>query len=78
MQGVGYRWWAEQSARRLGLDGWVRNCADGSVELLAIGAEAVLDQFAEACRVGPASAQVREVTVLAAEDDGSIGFTERR
>ncbi|HEY9235715.1 MAG TPA: acylphosphatase [Phenylobacterium sp.] len=77
VQGVGYRWWAEQSARRLGLDGWVRNCADGSVELLAIGEETVLERLVEACRAGPASAQVREVNVLPGEDDGSIGFAAR-
>lgn len=78
VQGVGYRWWAEQAARRLGLDGWVHNCADGSVELLAIGAAEALDELAAACGAGPAGAAVAEVRALAGEDDGSIGFAIRR
>lgn len=78
VQGVGYRWWSEQAARRLKLDGWVRNCADGSVELLAIGPAAALDQLVEDCRQGPAGAVVRDVQVMAAEDDGAIGFETRR
>ena len=48
VQGVGYRWWAERQARALALDGWVRNCPDGSVELLAIGDELALEIAANA------------------------------
>lgn len=77
VQGVGYRWWALGEARRLGLDGWVRNRADGSVELLAVGAEASIAQLIQACRSGPRAAQVSSVEPVAAEDDGSIGFQER-
>lgn len=78
VQGVGYRWWAEREARKLSLDGWVRNCADGSVELLAIGEEAPLDRLVQACKGGPPAASVSQVQVLAAEDDGSVGFETRR
>lgn len=78
VQGVGYRWWAEREARKLSLDGWVRNCADGSVELTAIGEEDALDRLVEACKVGPPAASVDQVQVLAAEDDGSVGFETRR
>jgi len=78
VQGVGYRWWAERTARGLGLSGWVRNCADGSVELLAIGAPRALEELVAACREGPAGAAVREVETLAAADDGSVGFETRR
>jgi acylphosphatase len=77
VQGVGYRWWAERTARSLGLDGWVRNCPDGSVELMAIGEGGALEQLIAACASGPAGAAVREVQALPAEDDGSLGFETR-
>ena len=77
VQGVGYRWWALGEAERLGLAGWVRNRRDGSVEALAIGPQAAIDRFAEACRQGPAHAAVRRVEVILAEDDGSQRFEQR-
>jgi acylphosphatase len=77
VQGVGYRWWATSRALALGVDGWVRNRADGSVELLAIGEPQALDALAAACRQGPSAARVTAVARSAAEDDGSRGFTER-
>jgi acylphosphatase len=52
----------------------VRNRADGSVEVLAIGAPEPLAAFVEACAAGPAAARVASVEPSAAEDDGSIGF----
>lgn len=77
VQGVGYRWWAERQARALRLDGWVRNCPDGSVELLAIGDEIGLERMADACRGGPPDATVQLVQTLQAEDDGTVGFAAR-
>ena len=77
VQGVGFRWWAVREASRLRLDGWVRNRRDASVELLAIGDPAALDQLAERCAEGPSGARVDRVQCLAAEDDGSTGFGER-
>ena len=77
VQGVGYRWWAIEAALSRGLDGWVRNRTDGSVEVLAIGAGDEIDAFAEACAVGPFGARVSGVTRAPADDDGSVGFQER-
>ena len=58
VQGVGYRAWVEHQARRLGLQGWVRNRRDGSVEALFAGTEEVVTNMIAACRRGPPSAQV--------------------
>ena len=77
VQGVGYRWWVVETARLIGLDGWVRNRADGSVEVLAIGEGDDLGRLAQACGAGPAGAVVVSVMVEAAEDDGSVGFEQR-
>lgn len=76
VQGVGYRWWAVQAARALGLEGWVRNRLDGSVEALVIGDPRAVDALAEACRQGPSHALVRAVERYPAGDDGSAGFEE--
>jgi acylphosphatase len=77
VQGVGYRWWAVGEAERLGLTGWARNRADGSVEVLAIGAPEAIDAFEAACREGPPAARVASVVRAPAEDDGSTGFVQR-
>ena len=74
VQRVGYRMWAERAAAALGIRGWVRNCGDGSVELLATGTESAVEAMIEACRQGPRAAVVTDVTVADAEDDGSPGF----
>ena len=75
VQGVGYRLWATRTAAGLRLRGWVRNQSDGSVELLATGAPEAVAALVEACRQGPLGARVTAVTVVDAEDDGSLGFT---
>jgi acylphosphatase len=77
VQGVGYRWWAVQAARKLGLCGWVRNRRDGSVELLAIGEAQAIAALAAACAEGPSGAAVTGVDRAPAQDDGADGFQER-
>lgn len=61
VQGVGYRAYALREARALQLHGYVRNLADGSVELLAEGPAAALDALEQRCREGPRFAQVDAV-----------------
>jgi len=63
VQGVCYRMYACEEAERLALTGWVRNQYDGSVEAVAEGDEAKLNEFAEWCRKGPPSARVTGVDV---------------
>ena len=77
VQGVGYRFWAERTASALGVRGWVRNRADGSVELLATGDDAAVAALIEACHRGPRAAIVIDVAVAEANDDGSPGFSAR-
>ena len=61
MQAVGFRWFVRDTAASLSLDGWVRNLPDGrSVEAVAQGPHAQLDQLAEAMRIGPPGAHVAE------------------
>lgn len=66
VQGVGFRWYVREQARALGLRGWVRNNADGSVEVLASGAEGELDRLRSILRTGPSGARVSAVDVSSA------------
>ncbi|NEX94055.1 acylphosphatase [Caulobacter sp. 17J65-9] len=77
VQGVGYRAWAVAVARNKGLEGWVRNRRDGSVELLAIGEPEAVDALETACRSGPPGADVAGVERAPAQDDGTEGFGQR-
>jgi acylphosphatase len=77
VQGVGYRAWAVRAAVGLGLRGWVRNRADGSVEALVTGDSDAVAAMIEACRRGPPAARVAEVAVSEAKDDSSDGFSPR-
>jgi acylphosphatase len=61
VQGVGYRYALRDEALRLGIAGWVRNRADGSVEALLQGDAAALAQLIAWARRGPRLARVDEV-----------------
>ena len=66
VQGVFFRAWTREQAHRLDVYGWVRNCADGSVELHLEGAEGNVDQLLEMLRRGPSGARVEELDVTEA------------
>lgn len=80
VQGVGYRWFTRQCARRKGLAGWVMNKPDGTVEVAAKGEEAQLLRFRRDLQSGPAGAEVTAVKDLAPLDESDIGdsFDVRR
>ena len=58
VQGVGYRDWTRHVARGRGIEGWVRNRKDGSVEAVFAGLHDGVSGMIEACRKGPPSAMV--------------------
>ena len=68
VQGVGFRAFVEDTAERLGLEGWVRNRRDGTVEAVFAGPEQTVAAAIEACRTGPRSARVTNVDVAEGED----------
>jgi acylphosphatase len=70
VQGVGFRWWVQREGSRLGLDGWVRNRKDGSVEVRARGEGGPLDRLAERLAEGPPASSVAEVERVPGEAPG--------
>jgi acylphosphatase len=58
VQRVGYRAWTEHMALQRGLEGWVRNRSDGTVEAVFAGPASAVEGMIEACRGGPPGAQV--------------------
>jgi acylphosphatase len=64
VQGVYYRAWTDQNARALGLDGWVRNASDGSVEAVFSGPPAQVEAMLRRCADGSPDAKVTAVTII--------------
>ncbi|MCZ6764431.1 MAG: acylphosphatase [Alphaproteobacteria bacterium] len=77
VQGVWYRGWAVSEASALGLRGWVRNRADGTVEALLIGEHHREAAMVERAREGPPGAAVTGIDIVHADDDGSTDFHQR-
>ena len=69
VQGVGYRDWVRHQATAGGLEGWVRNRRDGSVEALFAGPPSMVADMVALCRHGPPSARVDAVTDEPADPD---------
>ena len=63
VQGVGYRWFADRTARKYDLKGFVENLADGSVYLEVEGKKDWIDNLVKDLRMGPKLSQVEDIIV---------------
>ena len=77
VQAVGYRNFAIEEATRLGLDGWVRNRVDGTVEILISGPTKAVESFVAASMRGPGGSRVKNVELHNAEPPAEKGFQRR-
>ncbi|MGS5089657.1 acylphosphatase [Hydrogenophaga sp. A37] len=76
VQGVGYRWNMAQQARALGVNGWVRNRLDGSVEAMVCGPAGAVQALVGWAQRGPMGARVDGVEM--GEVEGAFeGFEQR-
>ena len=78
VQGVGFRYFVEHSARVLAIRGWVRNDDDGSVEVYALGTAGQLSNLAGLLMRGPRWAEVRGVDEAEAALEHHSGFSVRQ
>jgi len=79
VQGVGFRFFAEDAARHEGLSGWIANLPDGTVEILAEGDRDAVWRFEAKIRRGPPGARVEDIRVDDEVPSGrSEEFTIRR
>ena len=78
VQGVYFRQATAAQAERLDLDGWVRNLADGRVEVLFAGEEAAVNELASWLQQGPEAAEVTTLELQEQALQGVAGFIVRR
>lgn len=76
VQGVGYRYWTVGEASARGLNGWVRNLPDRTVEALVSGPSDAVDAMIAACRKGPALASVTSIRKFPADAPDKAGFRQ--
>ncbi len=62
VQGVGYRYFAVQKAKEMGINGWVKNLVDGSVLIVAQGIEAEIKTFIDYLYIGPTPSRVDKIS----------------
>ncbi len=75
VQGVGFRWFAQDAAVREGVSGWVQNLPDGRVEAFLEGDHEAVTRVERALRSGPRGARIESVYVADEEPAGTIkGF----
>ena len=77
VQGVWYRRWTVDHAQALQITGWVRNCADGTVEAVLTGPQNAVEQLIERCWDGPQLAKVDDIVVSDAPIFDGDDFSQR-
>ena len=77
VQGVFFRAWTREQAQQLGVSGWVRNCADGSVEAQFEGDGDAVKRIIDALQEGPPAARVDKMDVSEAETEDRNSFEVR-
>ena len=78
VQGVFFRRNTQETARDLGVDGWVQNLDDGRVEAVFEGPESSIEEMIDWCHRGSPSARVEDVEVEYRDPEGTGGFRIRR
>lgn len=78
VQGVYYRASTRDTARNAGVDGWVKNRADGRVEAVFEGSEGAVSEMVEWCHEGSSAAEVENVEIDHENPEGTDGFEVRR
>ena len=76
VQGVGFRAWMVREARSLGVWGWVRNRADGTVEAVVHGETDAVGELLRRCRRGPMLASVSSVDETDTDPPDGEGFRQ--
>lgn len=77
VQGVFFRAWIRDQARELGVNGWVRNCDDGSVEAHLEGEAVAVEELIEHVRSGPPAARAETMEISEAPSENLSAFEVR-
>ena len=72
VQGVGFRYFTKENARKFNITGWVRNTYKGDVELIAEGSAKNIEKFLGLLRQGPSSAFVTDIKIEWQEANGEF------
>lgn len=74
VQGVGFRAFTLRAGTKLGIEGWVRNLADGRVEAIALASREKLDEFEACVKKGPLASRVENLIVIDVNYDGNLSL----
>jgi acylphosphatase len=78
VQGVFFRAWTVEQATAVGINGWVRNCPDGSVEAHLAGEPGLVEQMIDRMREGPPHASVSQLQIDEVDPEPGASFSVRR